>query len=206
MSIDLFSAGFGALIAVLPTLVNQRYQRKREAERADAAYKLEIAKTALGNVARADERRAEVAAEALGATLRFLDALKWTASARLDPRRGAANVDGAIVDGAIEEEIEEHGRILKRLERYERKFHLAWERAQIYLPEHVAEALEQAVDLKLEIMVMQIAYNVTVASGDVKPNFFEEMRRAAFGDEPQGKIAALRAELKALLRPMASLR
>ena len=182
MSIDILSAGFGALVAVLPTLISQRYQRKLEAERSAAAHNLEIAKAALGNVARGEERRAEVAAEALGATLRFLDALKWAASARLDPRG-----DAASIEGTLGEEIEEHKRIFKQLERYERRFHLASEQTQIYLPEHVAEALERVVDLKLEIMVMQIAYNVTLASEEVRPKFFDEMRRAAFGDEPRGR-------------------
>jgi hypothetical protein len=136
---------------------------------------------------RRESKRADVAAEVLVSTLRFLTTLSSLTST-IVTSSGQKDDSGLPVEVArrYDAAASAAGDFIK-----------AWELAETYLPDEVALLLERAWDARAEIMSSQITYF------SMPPPHGAEAHKRGFGAVPDQQLDALRAEARRLLRPLA---
>lgn len=146
--------------------------------------------------------RAEVAAEALIATIRFVEQLRVTCT--LMP--GLSNP--AALD---REKMKGLGADLRPMVRAEwqdfnetvgRAFIEAWRKSQVYLDEDAHDALAKLWSKKMTMWAAQTSVAVSWSLGDPDANFFAQGFGQSLGDE----LAQLEREVRAVLKPIAQLR
>lgn len=193
------SAVIVAVSSLLLASMNNRHQRRLEMDRASAAKDLEVARADIAAKAKAAEKRATVAADALLASLELLDGMEAAASV-------------ARIIGDPDEEPDEDARERARrkvaarwewLRQYDDQFDRAYKLAQVYLPDAVHDALERVRKLKWSTHVDRLTHAETIAMEHRRDaeKFFE----GGYGKVPEKQISDLRDELKGLLRPLAQL-
>jgi hypothetical protein len=141
-------------------------------------------------------KRAEIAGEVLVSTLRLLTSLNPIVS-----------VFGSAPQDDADDPRDEHAHL--RRDTQERwaaaadawnAFVRSWELAETYLPDAVHQLLERIHDLRGTIRSAQHTYLATPVGGATE--YFAQ----GWGRVPQEKLDAIRAEARALLRPMAQLK
>jgi hypothetical protein len=194
------SAGafMGAIVTAVMTWLGWGAQRELANVQITSARELERIKAEVGTMSRlhstSEEKRAQVAAEALVASLRFLDALrglvnpfygKHDPAPREDPDAGAAFFNSRW----------------DRFDHFDKEFRSAWTQAEVYLPENVAEALEKVWKLRGNVRGAQSVASTPRGAGpaDQIAAYYLE----GYGTDPERRIEDLRAEMKVLLRPLA---
>jgi putative transposase len=175
--------------------------QKLDDQRADDAQAIEHLKAQLTVLTQlntsGEQKRAEVAGEALGSLLRMLGVLE-----------GATSHGAFIGDDVGGDEKDRSAWVRRDVEardasvrKYQQELRHAWDLAEVYLPDGVNDLFERVHQLKVSIRVAQGLHASHLGQSHVY-GFF----RDGFGEEPQKKIADLRAEAKRILRPLAQLR
>jgi hypothetical protein len=165
-----------------------------EKHKHEQAHQLEAIKTELSLVARlrgsAEERRAEVAARVLIACLQFLDRLR------------ANTVPGYFGEPGLEAFQKEVNARWQASREVIAEFSKHWVLAETYLSPEVSDLFERSWRLWGEIQIDQgMHFDVNSQGGPKDRTFWN----AGFGDSVREKVAVLRDEVKALLRPVAQL-
>lgn len=143
-----------------------------------------------------DQRRegklADVAAEVLVSTLRFLTALSSTTSIAV---RGVADAsEGDDDETRWRKEVAQRWTAIGPISN---EFIKAWELAETYLPDEVNELLERVWDERAEILSNQQTYFATPV------RHAAEFHKGGFGSVPEKRLKALRVEARKILRPLA---
>jgi hypothetical protein len=221
-------AFLGAIVTAVMTAIGWRKQREladrqaghqrelaeRQAERstfasrelenvkAELTSQLEGVKVELATFSRlrttAEEKRAQVAAEALVSVIRIIGLLRSVCAVYLSFE--AHDVDASAVD-LITRDRQERWNAVRE---FEPKFVEAWTLAQVYLPESTNGLLERIWFLRREIDAAQTRWEWTVAE-KMDARFVSTNEEQGFGDIPEAKLDAALAEAKTLLRPVAQL-
>jgi hypothetical protein len=220
-------AFLGAIVTAVMTGIGWRKQRdladrqaghqrdlaERQAERSTlAARELENVKAELGSqlegvkaelAARtrlettAEEKRAEVAAAALVAIMRVVEAVRMTCREAL-VRLVRAAVEGEK-DGPIGDYREE---LWARVRRAERRLQRSREQVHIHLATDVADLFARLLVLSSEIEMDQACYTPGIEDEPDNPKArFAE----AFGANARSRLDSIEAEAKRMLRPIAQL-
>ena len=181
----------------LRSQLGEDVQRRLDADRAEAARGLEAVRAELALVGRLrttrEEKWSDVAAEVLLASLDLMDAVR-TATNQIvlegDPDReaGEDNKDWLARQHAVR---------WAKVNKVYRRFMRQYARAEVYLPDECTEILSRARKLKRSIEVDQQMFCI-FHGGD---QFF----RKGWGSRPEKEAEAMRAEVKAVLRPYAQL-
>jgi hypothetical protein len=181
----------------LRSWLGEDVQRRLDVDRAEAGRALEAVRAELALVGRLrttrEEKRSDVAAEVLLATLDLMDAVR-TATNQIvlegDPDReeGEDNKDWLARQHAVR---------WARVNKVYRRFMRQYARAEVYLPDEGTQILSRARKLKRSIEVNQQMFCI-FHGGD---QFFS----TGWGSKPQKEAEAMRAEVKAALRPHAQL-
>jgi hypothetical protein len=142
------------------------------------------------------QKRAEIAAEVLVTLLRMLDALHDVTSLvafvhEEDPPGGSPVREKAMSDVIAQ---------AATLGPYDTEFRKAWLLAETLLPDEVTELFDRTNRLKGDILVAQYAH-AKYAGTDYAVAVFG----SGYGAEPRKRIAELRDNAKAILRPIAQL-
>jgi len=208
----LLTGGFGgAVVALLASLVttlaNNRHQARLEAARTEAAARaettritaakeLEALKAEVDTRAKAAEKRATVAADALLACLELFEGMEAVAS--------VTRIVGDPEDQPDEDTRERYRRKAAArwewLKKYDTQFDQAYKMAQVYLPDAACGALARLRKLQWSIHVDQMTHAELVAF-EHRPDT-EKFFEGGYGKVPTEQINALRDELKSLLRPI----
>lgn len=152
-------------------------------------------------------KRSEVAAEVLGAAMRFADGLRANASPWVvGSSREKPKPSEAVTE---REEIREGGQDLSEVfgVRWEAftpvrvAFTAAMDQAEIFLPESINELLDELWKEYSGLHASQNAYVMTLRQG----THLEELYEDSLGSELQSRLTTLRTRVRAALRPLAQL-
>ena len=151
-------------------------------------------------------KRAEVAAEVLVTTLRFLSGLQQIASPWITGEgRDDQSPPPTSERDRRQRDIEALAKILaQRWESFaptSNAFVAAWEHAEVFLPAGVMDFLEKIWKARASIKSNQHTHIVQARQGGDNPKFFE----GGLGDEVELKLLDLRKEAKEILRPLAQM-
>jgi hypothetical protein len=187
-------AGAGAIVTAVVTIFGWRFQARLERLKAQLAELTRLSTTGV-------EKRAEVAAQALVAVLRMLDALEGATSLGSFTPSGAEDrsADRAARDRLMVLEVEARS---ASIEPYDEEFRRAWHMAEVFLPEDVRELLRTINNLRGEILAGHRMHAMALTQS---PQHAVEFYKQGYGMEPQRKLAEVRQKAKALLRPIAQL-
>ncbi len=189
--------GAGGVAAVFGALVKSWFALQMEKFKREQAQQLEAIKADLSLVVRlrgsAEEKRAEIAATILISCLQFLDFLRAvTVPARFGRSQEPGN-EGFLkeINSRWQAAHESHV-----------EFSKSWVLAETYLPAEAGDLMERIWKLRGEIQIDQDMHFDMAAQGGPRDRQFWE---GGFGESVRLKVAALRDEAKALLRPIAQL-
>jgi hypothetical protein len=178
--------------------------RRQDQQRAEHSAALEQVKADLGKLTElstsSERKRADVAAEVLVAVLRMLDALEGATSLGMFTQpSGVDRSDRAARQRAATLEVEAREASVKP---YAEEFRRAWHMAHVFLPDDVLEVMSRINTLRREILANQQSHAFFV---DDPSSGSHQFYLQGYGDQPQKKLAALRDQANALLRPIAQL-
>lgn len=193
----LVGAVVGGVVSLITIFANNRHQVRLEKARADAAKDLEVLREKIDKRSKTAEKTATVAADALYACLELLEGMEAMIS--------VAGIIGDPADVPGEDSRERSRRKADArwkwlMKEYDARFQHAFVTAQVHLPEKVGETLERLQKLRWSVHVDQMTHAELVNMGDHRDT--EKFFQGGYGSVPKKQISNLRAELKALLRPL----